>query len=355
MDSIIKQLKKYFGRVNHIYFTEPTEQKDTSCDDHIKNCENLNCIDDMVFQIAVRSFSNIDRKIYFDIDLKKKKVTPDDVTLTGIEASLKGDEVLDGGISSKDNASVSDEDGSSRCTSKTQSVNDDQLVEDFAVLDINNSNDDSEYKHEESDSDSDDIISGWNVTDIEKRTYGIPINNKYQQNMFLTNVNIQRIMELGSMVTKGHNFSKNDQKRKNLRQIHRNDVLAHAVRFAHAKILTGEADIRIFGTKDPKLEDAKDYKLQISDNLSKGWGRRCRNMEGGTYGRKYITEYKDDINELFEEGNKEISHSKMNPAMLREFLAKKYPNTYSLPGETEIKQQINAFVQNGNGDQEQDW
>ena len=32
--------------------------------------------------------------------------------------------------------------------------------------------------------------------------------------------------------------------------------------------------------------------------------------------------------------------------MMREYLVAKYPNTYSLPGETEIKQQINAYVQN---------
>ena len=36
----------------------------------------------------------------------------------------------------------------------------------------------------------------------------------------------------------------------------------------------------------------------------------------------------------------------MNPAMMREYLVDKYPSTYTLPGETEIKQQINAFVQN---------
>ncbi len=59
--------------------------------------------------------------------------------------------------------------------------------------------------------------------------------------------------------------------------------------------MAGESDISIFVTKDPKLKDAKDYKLQISENLNKGWDRRCRNMEGGTYGRKYITQYKDDI------------------------------------------------------------
>ncbi len=95
-------------------------------------------------------------------------------------------------------------------------MNGDQLVDDFTVLDINDSDDDSDYESEESD--SDDIVSGWNITDIEKRTYGIPIDTKYQQNMFLTNVNTQRITELGLMVRKGHHFSRKDQTRKNLIQ-----------------------------------------------------------------------------------------------------------------------------------------
>ena len=103
-----------------------------------------------------------------------------------------------------------------QCTSNTNCVNGDQLVDDFTVLDINDSDDDSDYEPEESD--SDDIVSGWNITDIEKRTYGIPIDTKYQQNMFLTNVNTQRIMELGLMVRKGHHFSRKDQTRKNLIQ-----------------------------------------------------------------------------------------------------------------------------------------
>ena len=66
-------------------------------------------------------------------------------------------------------------------------------------------------------------------------------------------------------------------------------------------------------------------------------------MEGGVYGRKYIKQYQDEIKKLFDKGNKDSSN-KMNSAMVREFLAKKYPNTYSNPGKTEIKQQINAFA-----------
>ena len=80
------------------------------------------------------------------------------------------------------------------------------------------------------------------------------------------------------------------------------------------------------------------------DELKKGWGRRSKFTEGGTYGKKYITKYKDELKELFDKGNVDSSH-KMNPAMMREYLVTKYPFTYSLPGETEIKQQISAFAQ----------
>mgnify|MGYP001185965644 CR=1 FL=1 len=75
-----------------------------------------------------------------------------------------------------------------------------------------------------------DSLSGRNITDIKKKTHGVPSEAKYQQKIFLTNVKIERIMELGSMVTKGHQFSRNDQKKKNLRRIRRNDVVARAVR-----------------------------------------------------------------------------------------------------------------------------
>ena len=68
-------------------------------------------------------------------------------------------------------------------------------------------------------------------------------------------------------------------------------------------------------------------------------------MKGATYGRKYITHYIDEINKLFDKWSKKSSQ-KMNPAIIEEFLAGNYPNTYSLPGKTETKQNIYAFVQN---------
>ena len=173
-------------------------------------------------------------------------------------------------------------------------------------------------------------------------------------------------MELGGFVTKGHQFARKDKKTsKNLRSIHRTDVVARAVRYTYWKLTTGESSIRNVTRIDPILEDASQYQITASDRLNKGWGRRYKSTEGGTYGRKYINKYKDEIRQLYERGNKESSH-KMNPAMMREYLLEKYSTTYSLPGETEIKQQISAFVQkdkqhepkknkNNAQDKSQDW
>ena len=63
-------------------------------------------------------------------------------------------------------------------------------------------------------------------------------------------------MELGSVFTKAYQLSRKDQKNKKLRRVHRNDVVAHAIRFAYEKVMSGEACIRNYDTKDPLLEDA---------------------------------------------------------------------------------------------------
>ena len=122
-------MKKYFGRVNHIYFTEPTKQTATACVDHIKTCSDLICVDDMVFQIAVQLFVNVDRKLYFNIDIKKKSATPDGVTSSEIQVSIRGDATLDMGSSFKDDVTVADAEKSSQFTMPYEDeVNDDRLV-----------------------------------------------------------------------------------------------------------------------------------------------------------------------------------------------------------------------------------
>ena len=45
----------------------------------------------MKFEIAVKLFSNFDRRLNLKIDLANNSVTPDDITIAKIESSLRGD------------------------------------------------------------------------------------------------------------------------------------------------------------------------------------------------------------------------------------------------------------------------
>ena len=57
------------------------------------------------------------------------------------------------------------------------------------------------------------------------------------------------------------------------------------------------------------------------------------------YGETYIALYKEMLKEFFDEGAKN-SLKKMNAIMICEALKQKFPDTFSIPGETEIKKYI---------------
>ena len=339
LETVIKKLKKYFGRVNHIYYVKPQNENVPSRVD----C-TLNIIDEMKFEIAVQLFSNIDRRFHFKIDLANNIVTPDDITLSEIESSLRGDDFLD---SSTDLSNENDYQSHENHTSSTTLAEDtnNESINDFTVTDLE-SDDDSEFDPNEYESDDEkDYEEGWNVIDFQGRAYCEPNPTHYNKNNFLTKVDIEKMMELGGYVSKGYQFSRSDRRiSRKLRAIHRKDAVACAIRYTHSKLMNGECVVQDCNYEDALLQDALQYCIPTLDELKKGWGRRCRITEGGTYGKKYVTKYKDELKELFDRGNVDSSH-KMNPAMMREYLITKYPFTYSLPGETEIKQQISAFAQ----------
>ena len=76
--------------------------------------------------------------------------------------------------------------------------------------------------------------------------------------------------------------------------------------------------------------------------FNSSWARR--KGHGKMYGTKYVKMYQKDLEAMFEEGNKDAS-KKMNPGKMREHLIRKYPNNFSIPGETEIKQFIGSQLQ----------
>lgn len=63
------------------------------------------------------------------------------------------------------------------------------------------------------------------------------------------------------------------------------------------------------------------------------------------YGAKYIQDYKEDVEELFNCGAVEPGKT-LDHARMLEHLAKTYPHRYNLPGENEIRAQISMIMKN---------
>ena len=109
------------------------------------------------------------------------------------------------------------------------------------------------------------------------------------------------------------------------------------------------------------LNDSEDFDDNF-DYLSfqQGWGRCNNRSESTLNGNNYIEPYKSKLLEYFEEGKKNSSN-KLNVAMMLDQLQKDYPNTFSLPGVTTIKQHIRSLFatskkaeKNNNNDDEVD-
>ena len=123
----------------------------------------------------------------------------------------------------------------------------------------------------------------------------------------------------------------------------RNDLLAKAL--SH-HISAGGISIKRADKDDKTLEDAKCFSVPRNTYFKKGWARCNANKHkvGGLYGRKYILNYKNEI-ECFCDKGKKNSGDKMNPAQMREALQSMYPNKFRIPSETEIKQEISKLFQ----------
>lgn len=119
----------------------------------------------------------------------------------------------------------------------------------------------------------------------------------------------------------------------------RRDLVAYAVRKT-VEILEHSDDIAIRDGKD----DMPEYLLSVVEPATprqSGWARR---VHGKMYGVSYIKDYKSDIKEMFEQGRIDPT-KQMNSSMMLEFLRRKYPGRFTLPGEIEIRGEINTLFQ----------
>ena len=99
----------------------------------------------------------------------------------------------------------------------------------------------------------------------------------------------------------------------------RHDVLAKALQFANQHIFTGGINIKSVEKEDDTLQVAKNFPAPTNKHFVKGRARHNTNKQqcGGLYGRKYILNYKDEVESYFDKGRR-CSSDKMNPAQMRE-------------------------------------
>ena len=353
---IINQLKKYFSRVNMKHFLGSS-----TVNTGIENV--LEQIKTMKFEVGIQSYSNIDQISTFVIDMNTNKVYPSKYVQNEMHFLLKGerlhadcqhedDEYMNAARGfrpvANDDGMVPDEDVSGiNFNGSTTSKE-----EDFTIMDID-PNDASVL-----DTTTIDIVEN-NVVDeeinfvhtekqLQKRIYTTPdANGQYRPDNLVSKVKIVRIMELGK-VTTNHKFERKDKK-KQIKKVYdneRKDLLAKALRFANHHISTGGVSIQQAEKYDKTLDDAKSFSVPNNTYFVKGWARRNANKhkDGGLYGRKYILNYKNEIESFFRKG-KTNSSDKMNPAQMRETLRSMYPKRFRIPSETEIKQEISKLFQ----------
>ena len=77
---VVKEFQKYFARINHAYFSVPRLVGGDLGQTLDLSYLGLDIIDEMIFDIGVQSFSNINRIVNFHVDMtkpKSQKIQPD--------------------------------------------------------------------------------------------------------------------------------------------------------------------------------------------------------------------------------------------------------------------------------------
>ena len=371
--AVTKVLKTYFTRVNHAYFYPP-DKATTEGESYSSDMSACDIIDTMLFNIGVQSYSNINRIVNFHIDMTKSgknMVTPDkllldevnkkqimnenDTTQTIDLADIECDELHQVAASLLEMQLHSNIDAENEESSQRSENMFDHTI--FSTDDTSDTSSDvSSYVTEdeiESDSEKDEDLDNnfYNVEDmLNSRVFDTPNQDIYNKDNFLTKVNIEMILSIGKLSS----FNKPKMHRRekiNFSTIHQQDARTQAIRIANELIQHGDLGIISASNDDPILEDCESFDATFDHlHFEQGWGRRNNTSSESTlYGDTYIAKYKDKLSEFFEQGRTDSS-KKMNAAMMREQLQKEFPNTFSLPGETEIKKYISLLFSKSKGE-----
>ena len=374
--NVTKTLHKYFTRVNHAYFKDHSEDatNNSTLSDKLQNDDTcLDIINDMKFDIGVQSFSHINRIVNFHIDMKlpdAKKMQPEQALLDEIKFLTRNPNgTNDQSTESTENASVPvdrndlDTAAAALLDLGTNLVDDEDYNDTVhnrinhgeaitIETDKNSDADDDSYNDTAEEFDDDSNFSDEDAVDVNGNDSGqrkiMEADHKvYNTQSFISRVQIQLMLPIGNL-TSFDLITRNRTKCN--RRFHgnqsRQDSRSKAIRMANHHIQSGDLSV-LSSTKDnPILDDSRSFNLddETVSLFNEGWGRRAnsKNNSSSMYGETYIGRYKDKLKEYFQQGHKDSS-KKMNAAMMREELKKQFPDVFSIPGETEIKQYISLL------------
>ena len=195
-----KKARDYFSRANHIFYENPNSQTNTDFEDIIKESFNL----------KLRSFSGVDTKVSFKVNVSETTFEPNEEAQREIDAFMKGDvlrppvaemdlslndgdsEMNDGHEPKDDFVFVNNHKYNTRRKRQATAINneasssDDNTDDEAYITDSSDESDDEQY-----DSDS----KSYHYRRM--RHYGPPKSDVYQSTNLISKIQIHQQQELG--------------------------------------------------------------------------------------------------------------------------------------------------------------
>ena len=190
-------------------------------------------------------------------------------------------------------------------------------------------------EHTSDDEDDDHHLNDYFLSTSDYQKYGQPPQASFARDLMVTDTNVICWLPLGAIRKK-----KNEKERpkKVYKMPMAKGVVDKAVTYAKKTIIQNK--LFQHRTKlDPIFASASDFNMDPFEN---GWAKR--KSRGNMYGTSYKHLYEKELVEMFESGVVNSSN-KMSAGKMRENLIALYPDRFSIPGETEIKQFIGKLSQ----------
>lgn len=329
IEACFKSSTKYFSRANDVIYCDRIGAWDQSND--LFEPEKWKDLE-IEFRLKAFAYSGIDEGVTFKINVSKGTFEP--------EAGQNLE------VSSADVHDVED-DAYDPATDQAEGIHDADFqfsTESGSTNENDEGNPEEDVQNEESTDTAqndltDPLISGSENEDIARsNAYGVFESSK----TFVTRGTLSKRSRLFNIVG-----PRNLTRRKRVTvegpsAKKRKDIVAAGVRMASHLIQSFEVKIRDGSQPMPEFQESEELDESHYEEKMPMWARRP--PHGKRYGASYIALYKDDIVELFDRGEDDIS-LKMNPSQMLDALRRKYPKRFTLPGENEIKTFISSLVQ----------